>query len=192
MIARVVLSVLILAHLGTLLGVAGALKAADTHAFSAELVRHALLPSWSVSSVAKAIPATELGLVMWIASGRDYRQAALATAILFVVFLIYRGALYAFGPLDAECGCHGSTSHGSHGPLAESVALVINAGLAMTVFALGPARQALYPADVAAAVGVVAVPALVILFAIQRRRLHTDRRNRALFEQALDQPSSSS
>src|SRR5579884_1584342 len=112
--------VLILVHLGLLLGVAGAVKAADLGAFTAQLSAHELVPARLVRLAAFTTPAAEVSVGLWLLSGIQPRLALLSGTSLLGVFLVYR-LLMRLARVRTPCGCFGSATQSEGIASAEAV-----------------------------------------------------------------------
>ncbi len=100
--------------LGGLFAYAGAMKLCDVSSFAGLLSRYEMLPDFSLSIFAVAIPLAECVIGSFLVFSRWVRLSAAAVSAMLVVFII---ALFqaALRGLDVSCGCFGGTS--SSGPL---------------------------------------------------------------------------
>ena len=100
--------------LGGLFAYAGAMKLCDVSAFAGLLSRYEMLPDFSLSFFAVAVPLAECVVGPLLVFSRWVRLSAAAVSAMLVVFII---ALFqaALRGLDVSCGCFGGTS--SSGPL---------------------------------------------------------------------------
>ena len=100
--------------LGGLFAYAGAMKLCDVSSFAGLLSRYEMLPDFSLSIFAVAIPLAECVVGSLLVFSRWVRLSAAAVSAMLVVFII---ALFqaALRGLDVSCGCFGGVS--SSGPL---------------------------------------------------------------------------
>lgn len=92
--------------LGGVLVVAGALKFPDPAAAERAVRAYQLLPEPLVAPMAFGLPAVEVVVGLALLVGVAVRAAALATAVLMVVFLVGIVSAWARG-LQIDCGCFG-------------------------------------------------------------------------------------
>jgi len=92
--------------LGGVLVVAGALKFPDPAAAERAVRAYQLLPEPLVAPVAFGLPAVEVVVGLALLAGVAVRAAALATAVLMVLFLVGIVSAWARG-LQIDCGCFG-------------------------------------------------------------------------------------
>jgi uncharacterized membrane protein YphA (DoxX/SURF4 family) len=92
--------------LGVVLVVAGALKLPDPAAAVRAVRAYRLLPEGLVDPVAFGLPVLEIAVGLALLAGVFVRTAALATAVLMVVFLAAVASAWARG-LQIDCGCFG-------------------------------------------------------------------------------------
>ncbi|WP_222196025.1 MauE/DoxX family redox-associated membrane protein [Modestobacter italicus] len=92
--------------LGVVFVVAGALKLPDPAAAERAVRAYRLLPEALVSPVAFGLPVLEIAVGLALLAGVFVRTAAIASAVLMVVFLIGVGSAWARG-LQIDCGCFG-------------------------------------------------------------------------------------
>lgn len=157
-----ILLALCLVHLSVLMSVAGLSKSLAPSAFSDLLNDHGLIPRHRTLLVARGVIASEFVLGLWLISGIQYRIAAAATAGLLALFLLYRVALRVLGPKEASCGCLGNSS------TADAVGVVLNLGIALTVFALGVGPN-LYETTPSILLAIVWIVGILSLIARHRR-----------------------
>lgn len=162
--------ILILVHVGLLLAVAGAVKAADPGGFVAQLSAHDLVPAPFRRVVAFLLPVVEVYVGLWLVSGIAFRNALLAAIAVLGAFLAYRGLMFR-AQVRAPCGCFGSAGAVRANALAETVALTINVGLAATALLLSGSKKAAYPTYVAPLVCASAAAGLLAVFVAARRRV---------------------
>jgi uncharacterized membrane protein YphA (DoxX/SURF4 family) len=92
--------------LGGVFVVAGASKLPDPDAAVRAVRAYRLLPEWLVAPVAFGLPVLEIAVGLALLAGVFVRTAALASAVLLVVFLVGVGSAWARG-LQIDCGCFG-------------------------------------------------------------------------------------
>jgi uncharacterized membrane protein YphA (DoxX/SURF4 family) len=94
------------ALLGVVFAVAGALKLPDPAAAERAVRAYRLLPEALVSPVAFGLPVVEIAVGLALLAGVFVRTAAIAAAVLMLVFLAAVGSAWARG-LQIDCGCFG-------------------------------------------------------------------------------------
>jgi uncharacterized membrane protein YphA (DoxX/SURF4 family) len=92
--------------LGGVFLVAGALKIPDPAAAVRAVRAYRLLPEPAVAPVAFGLPVIEIAVGLALVVGVFVRTAAIAAAVLLVVFLVGIGSAWARG-LQIDCGCFG-------------------------------------------------------------------------------------
>ena len=92
--------------LGAVFVVAGALKLPDPAAAVRAVRAYQLLPEPLVAPVAFGLPAVEIALGLALLAGIFVRTAAIASAVLLVVFIAGGASAWARG-LQIDCGCFG-------------------------------------------------------------------------------------
>jgi uncharacterized membrane protein YphA (DoxX/SURF4 family) len=85
---------------------AGLAKIADPDAAARAVRAYELFPEGMVKPVAWGLPFVELGLAVLLVLGLATRPAAIASAVLFVGFMVMIGSAWARG-LSIDCGCFG-------------------------------------------------------------------------------------
>jgi uncharacterized membrane protein YphA (DoxX/SURF4 family) len=90
--------------LGGVFVVAGALKIPDPAAAVRAVRAYQLLPESLVAPVAFGLPVLEIAVGLALLAGVYVRTAAIASAVLLVVFLFGVGSAWARG-LQIDCGC---------------------------------------------------------------------------------------
>ena len=100
--------------LGGLFAYAGAMKLCDVSAFAGLLSRYEMLPDFSLSIFAVAIPLAECVIGSFLVFSRWVRLSAAAVSAMLAVFVMALSQAALRG-LDVSCGCFGGTS--SSGPL---------------------------------------------------------------------------
>jgi uncharacterized membrane protein YphA (DoxX/SURF4 family) len=93
--------------LGGVFVVAGVLKLPDPAAAVRAARAYRLLPEALVQPVAFGLPMVEIVVGLALLAGVFVRTAALASAVLLVVFLVAVGSAWARG-LQIDCGCFGT------------------------------------------------------------------------------------
>jgi uncharacterized membrane protein YphA (DoxX/SURF4 family) len=93
--------------LGGVFVVAGALKIPDPAAAVRAVRAYRLLPEPLVAPVAFGLPVIEIAVGLALLLGVFVRTAAIAAAVLLVVFLVAVGSAWARG-LQIDCGCFGT------------------------------------------------------------------------------------
>ncbi|WP_299954328.1 MauE/DoxX family redox-associated membrane protein [uncultured Modestobacter sp.] len=116
--------------LGVVFIVAGALKLPDPAAAERAVRAYRLLPEALVSPVAFGLPVLEIAVGLALLAGVFVRTAAIASAVLMVVFLVGVGSAWARG-LQIDCGCFGGGGEvaaedtGYPGEIARDTALLL-------------------------------------------------------------------
>jgi uncharacterized membrane protein YphA (DoxX/SURF4 family) len=116
--------------LGVVLVVAGVLKVPDPAAAMRAVRAYQLLPEALVGPVAFGLPVVEIAVGLALLAGVVVRTAAVAAAVLLVVFLAAVGSAWARG-LQIDCGCFGGGGQvaagrtGYPGEVARDVGLLI-------------------------------------------------------------------
>ena len=100
--------------LGGLFAYAGAMKLCDVSAFAGLLSRYEMLPDFSLSFFAVAVPLAECVIGSFLVFSRWVRLSAAAVSVMFAVFVMALSQAALRG-LDVSCGCFGGAS--SSGPL---------------------------------------------------------------------------
>ncbi len=93
--------------LGGVFVVAGVLKIPDPAAAVRAVRAYRLLPEPLVAPVAFGLPVLEIAVGLALLLGVFVRTAAIASAVLLVVFLVGVGSAWARG-LQIDCGCFGN------------------------------------------------------------------------------------
>jgi uncharacterized membrane protein YphA (DoxX/SURF4 family) len=93
--------------LGGVFVVAGLLKLPDPAAAVRAVRAYRLLPESLVAPVAFGLPVLEIAVGLALLLGVFVRTAAIAAAVLLVVFLVGVGSAWARG-LQIDCGCFGN------------------------------------------------------------------------------------
>jgi uncharacterized membrane protein YphA (DoxX/SURF4 family) len=124
--------------LGGVFVVAGALKIPDPAAAVRAVRAYQLLPEPLVPPVAFGLPVIEIAIGLALLLGVFVRTAALAAAVLLVVFLVGVGSAWARG-LQIDCGCFGNGGQVSAGETAYPLEVLRDA--ALLVVALTLARR---------------------------------------------------
>ena len=95
------------AVVGGVFVVAGALKIPDPAAAVRAVRAYQLLPESLVAPVAFGLPVLEIAVGLALLLGVFVRAAAIASAVLLIVFLVGVGSAWARG-LQIDCGCFGN------------------------------------------------------------------------------------
>ena len=95
------------AVVGGVFVVAGALKIPDPAAAVRAVRAYQLLPESLVAPVAFGLPVIEIAVGLALLLGVLVRAAAIASAVLLIVFLVGVGSAWARG-LQIDCGCFGN------------------------------------------------------------------------------------
>jgi uncharacterized membrane protein YphA (DoxX/SURF4 family) len=120
--------------LGPVFLVAGALKLPDPAAAVRAVRAYQLLPEPMVAPVAFGLPVLEIAVGLALVLGVFVRTAAIASAVLLVVFLVGVGSAWARG-LQIDCGCFGNGGQVAAGQTAYPLEVVRD--LALLLIALG-------------------------------------------------------
>jgi uncharacterized membrane protein YphA (DoxX/SURF4 family) len=141
--------------LGGVFVVAGVLKIPDPAAAVRAVRAYRLLPEPVVGPVAFGLPVLEVAVGLALLLGVFVRTAALAAAVLLVVFLVGVGSAWARG-LQIDCGCFGNGGAVAAGETAYPAEVLRDGALLLIALALArwPAsrlalggRPAAHPAD---------------------------------------------
>jgi hypothetical protein len=82
-------------------------KFLDVSGFARVLETYEAFPGWSVALLAWAIPSIELGLAVWLFSGRGLPAAASASLAMHVVYAAWSAVSLLRGLKLSNCGCFG-------------------------------------------------------------------------------------
>ena len=115
--------------------VAGALKIPDPAAAVRAVRAYQLLPEGLVSVVAFGLPALEIAIGLALVVGLFVRTAAIASAVLLVVFIAAVSSAWARG-LQIDCGCFGGGGQVAAGETAYPAELLRDGGLLLVAVAL--------------------------------------------------------
>jgi uncharacterized membrane protein YphA (DoxX/SURF4 family) len=121
--------------LGAVFVVAGALKVPDPAAAVRAVRAYQLLPEPLVAPVAFGLPVVEIAVGLALLAGVVVRTAALAAALLLVVFLAAVGSAWARG-LQIDCGCFGNGGQVAAGRTAYPLEVLRDVGLLLVALAL--------------------------------------------------------
>jgi uncharacterized membrane protein YphA (DoxX/SURF4 family) len=121
--------------LGGVLVVAGALKLPDPAAALRAVRAYRLLPEAVAGPVAFGLPVVEIAVGLALLAGVFVRTAALAAAVLMVVFLVAVGSAWARG-LQIDCGCFGGGGQVAAGRTAYPPEVARDVGLLALALAL--------------------------------------------------------
>ncbi|SFE28542.1 Methylamine utilisation protein MauE [Blastococcus tunisiensis] len=114
--------------LGGVLVVAGAVKIPDPAAAVRAVRAYQLIPEPLVAPVAFGLPVLEVALGLALIAGVLVRAAALAAAVLLVVFMVGVASAWARG-LQIDCGCFGGGGEVAAGDTAYPGELLRDLGL---------------------------------------------------------------
>jgi uncharacterized membrane protein YphA (DoxX/SURF4 family) len=115
--------------------VAGALKVPDPAAAVRAVRAYQLLPEALVAPVAFGLPVLEIAIGLALLVGVFVRTAALAAAVLLVVFLVGVGSAWARG-LQIDCGCFGDGGQVAAGETAYPLEVFRDGALLLAALAL--------------------------------------------------------
>ena len=115
--------------------VAGALKLPDPAAAVRAVRAYQLLPEGLVAPSAFGLPAVEIAVGLALILGVFVRTAALASAVLLVVFIGGVGSAWARG-LQIDCGCFGNGGQVAAGQTAYPWEIARDVGLLALALAL--------------------------------------------------------
>jgi uncharacterized membrane protein YphA (DoxX/SURF4 family) len=121
--------------LGVVLVVAGALKLPDPAAAMRAVRAYRLLPEALVGPVAFGLPVLEMAVGLALLAGVFVRTAAVASAVLMVVFLAAVGSAWARG-LQIDCGCFGGGGQVAAGQTGYPGEVARDVGLLLVALAL--------------------------------------------------------
>jgi uncharacterized membrane protein YphA (DoxX/SURF4 family) len=123
------------ALLGGVFVVAGLLKVPDPAAAVRAVRAYRLLPEFLVGPVAFGLPVVEIAVGLALLAGVFVRTAALASALLLVVFLVAVGSAWARG-LQIDCGCFGGGGRVAAGATAYPGEVARDLGLLVVALAV--------------------------------------------------------
>jgi uncharacterized membrane protein YphA (DoxX/SURF4 family) len=121
--------------LGGVFVVAGVLKVPDPAAAVRAVRAYQLLPEPLVAPVAFGLPVVEIAVGLALLVGVFVRTAAIAAAVLLVVYLVGVGSAWARG-LQIDCGCFGKGGTVAAGRTAYPLDVVRDAALLLIALAL--------------------------------------------------------
>jgi uncharacterized membrane protein YphA (DoxX/SURF4 family) len=121
--------------LGGVFVVAGLLKVPDPAAAVRAVRAYQLLPEGLVAPVAFGLPVIEIAVGLALLAGVFVRTAAIAAAVLLVVFLVGVGSAWARG-LQIDCGCFGKGGAVAAGETAYPAEVLRDLGLLFLALAL--------------------------------------------------------
>src|SRR3954452_6723851 len=121
--------------LGVVFVVAGALKVSDPAAAVRAVRAYRLLPEALVGPVAFGLPVVEVAVGLALLAGVFVRSAALAAAVLLVVFLVAVDSAWARG-LQIDCGCFGGGGQVAAGRTAYPGEVARDVGMLLVALAL--------------------------------------------------------
>jgi len=82
-------------------------KLLDVSGFARVLETYEAFPGWSVPLLAWAIPSIELGLALWLFSGRGLRAGAAASLGMHLTYAAWSAVSLLRGLKLSNCGCFG-------------------------------------------------------------------------------------
>ena len=82
-------------------------KLLDVSGFARVLESYQAFPGWSLTPLAWAIPSVELGLALWLFSGRGLRAAAAASLGMHLAYAAWSAVSLLRGLKLPNCGCFG-------------------------------------------------------------------------------------
>ena len=115
--------------------VAGALKIPDPAAAVRAVRAYQLLPEPLVAPVAFGLPVIEIAVGLALLLGVFVRTAAIAAAVLLMVFLVGVGSAWARG-LQIDCGCFGNGGQVGAGETAYPAEVLRDLALLVAALAL--------------------------------------------------------
>ena len=121
--------------LGGVFLVAGLLKIPDPAAAARAVRAYRLLPEALVAPVAFGLPVVEIAVGLALIVGVFVRTAAIASAVLLVVFLAGVGSAWARG-LQIDCGCFGGGGQVAAADTAYPAEVLRDAALLLVALAL--------------------------------------------------------
>ncbi len=121
--------------LGGVFVVAGALKIPDPAAAVRAVRAYQLLPEPLVAPVAFGLPVVEIAVGLALLLGVFVRTAAIASAVLLVVFIGGVGSAWARG-LQIDCGCFGNGGAVAAGQTAYPLEILRDSALLLIALAL--------------------------------------------------------
>ncbi len=121
--------------LGGVFVVAGALKIPDPATAVRAVRAYQLLPEPLVAPVAFGLPVVEIAIGLALLAGVFIRTAAIAAAVLLVVFIAGVAAAWARG-LQIDCGCFGDGGEVAEGETAYPLEIARDVGLLLLALAL--------------------------------------------------------
>lgn len=107
---------------------AGALKVVEPATSVTAVRAYQLLPDWLVTPVGWGLPFLELALGLLLVAGLFTRQVALASGVLFVLFILAVASAAARG-LSIDCGCFGGGGEVAPGETQYAAEIVRDLGL---------------------------------------------------------------
>jgi uncharacterized membrane protein YphA (DoxX/SURF4 family) len=121
--------------LGGVFVVAGVLKVPDPSAAVRAVRAYQLLPEALVPPVAFGLPVLEIAVGLALLAGVFVRTAAIASAVLLIVFVAAVGSAWARG-LQIDCGCFGDGGEVGAGDTAYPAEIVRDLALLLVALAL--------------------------------------------------------
>ncbi len=93
--------------LGLVLGATALGKSLDLSGFAEVVGTYQVLPEWTWLPAGVALTVIEWAVAVWLVSGRQVAQAALAAAALHTVFVVWATVALVRGLDIPNCGCFG-------------------------------------------------------------------------------------
>jgi len=121
--------------LGVVLVVAGAIKVPDPAAAMRAVRAYQLVPEALVGPVAFGLPVLEIAVGLALVAGVFVRAAALASAVMLVVYIAAIVSAWARG-LQIDCGCFGGGGQVAAGQTAYPGEVARDVGLLLVALAL--------------------------------------------------------
>src|SRR3954471_3494322 len=121
--------------LGGVFVVAGALKIPDPAAAVRAVRAYRLMPEPLVAPVAFGLPVVEIAVGLALLAGVFVRTAAIAAAVLLVVFIAAVGSAWARG-LQIDCGCFANGGQVAAGETAYPLEILRDVGLLVIALVL--------------------------------------------------------
>jgi uncharacterized membrane protein YphA (DoxX/SURF4 family) len=121
--------------LGGVFVVAGVLKVPDPAAAMRAVRAYRLLAEPLVAPVAFGLPVLEIAVGLALLAGVFVRTAAVASAVLLVVFVAAVGSAWARG-LQIDCGCFGNGGQVAAGETSYPLEILRDVGLLVVALAL--------------------------------------------------------
>ena len=121
--------------LGVVFAVAGAIKVPDPAAAVRAVRAYRILAEPLVAPVAFGLPVIEIAVGLALLAGVFVRTAAIAAAVLLVVFIAAVGSAWARG-LQIDCGCFGNGGQVAAGETSYPLEVLRDVGLLLVALLL--------------------------------------------------------